>query len=467
MKKLMQMLLALGLMAAVLKPAFADEKKDGAPAPAGAPPAAQPAQPAPAPTPGTPPAPSAPTGGKGKLELSNNVWDFGDVWQGDAVQGEIGVKNTGEGPLMIDVRSSCGCTVATKPKSPLAPGESDKLVISYNTQKRKGPANQTVTLTTDDPAQPSVPVTVKGTVKELVIMEPAEGVSFGRLLETSTEKRTVKIRPQYKEPMTLKLKEGADFGHYKVDFKEVKAGEEYELTVETVPPLKEGAGARIEIALETSLEKHKNVSIPVQAFIQEPVQVRPTRVFVPKNVSNPVTRLIRVSYTPENPIKIVDVKSNNDAIKVSIVPPKTGAANTQIAYHEIQVTLPPSDQIPAKGAQIEITTDAKDARYQKFTIPVDVVERPAAAGAPQVTPSPQIKMVPATPANTGATAPPSPGSGAKGDEGNTGMTPKDAPKGDAPKSDAPKGDAPKGDAPKGDAPKPAEPKSDPGKKPGK
>lgn len=441
MRRLMQMLLALGLMAAVLKPAIADEKHDHAPAGTPAPAAQQPA---------ATPAPTAPSGGKGKLELSSTVWDFGDVWQGDAVQGELIVKNTGEGPLMIDVRSSCGCTVATKPKSPLGPGESDKLVISYNTQKRKGPANQTVTLTTDDPAQPSVPITVKGTVRELVIMEPAEGVSFGRLLETSVEKRTVKIRPQYKEPMTLKLKEGVDFGFYKVDFKEIKAGEEYELTVETVPPLAEGSGARIEIGLETSLENHKHVSIPVQAFIQEPVQVRPTRVFVPKNVSNPVTRLIRVSYVPENPIKILEAKANNDAIKVSIVPPKAGAANAQVAYHEIQVTLPPSDQIPAKGAQIEITTDAKDARYQKFSIPVDVVDRPSAAGAPTVTPSPQIKMLPASPENTSASAPPTAGSGAK-DDGSSNVSA--TPKGDAPKGDAPKGDAPKGDAPKSDEPK--------------
>ena len=42
-------------------------------------------------------------------------------------------KNTGNAPLIIsDVKSTCGCTVPSKPTEPIMPGKTGKIDVKYN-----------------------------------------------------------------------------------------------------------------------------------------------------------------------------------------------------------------------------------------------------------------------------------------------------------------------------------------------
>ena len=74
-----------------------------------------------------------------RLELSPTVFNFGEVWEGMPARQEFAVKNTGDAPLTLTLKTYCGCTPVTRPKSPLPPGESTTFTVSYST-KRKGPA---------------------------------------------------------------------------------------------------------------------------------------------------------------------------------------------------------------------------------------------------------------------------------------------------------------------------------------
>jgi len=54
--------------------------------------------------------------------------------------------NTGNAPLIINrVKSSCGCTVPSKPTEPIMPGKTGKITVKYNTH-RPGPFRKTVTV---------------------------------------------------------------------------------------------------------------------------------------------------------------------------------------------------------------------------------------------------------------------------------------------------------------------------------
>jgi hypothetical protein len=54
-------------------------------------------------------------------------------------------KNTGDAPLIItNVQSTCGCTVPTKPKEPILPGQTDKIDVKYN--MNPGPIRKTITV---------------------------------------------------------------------------------------------------------------------------------------------------------------------------------------------------------------------------------------------------------------------------------------------------------------------------------
>lgn len=85
-----------------------------------------------------------------KLEFEAESVDFGEITQGSDPFRTIKIKNVGDEPLLItNARGSCGCTVPTVPKKPIAPGESAEMKVRYDT-KRLGKINKTVTLTTNE-----------------------------------------------------------------------------------------------------------------------------------------------------------------------------------------------------------------------------------------------------------------------------------------------------------------------------
>lgn len=110
--------------------------------------------------------------------------DFGRVEQQEAHSGEFVIRNQGDQPLKIlDVSTSCGCTAASPGKAELAPGESTKLEITFNSKDFQGPQHKTVTIRTNDPARPVVEVTVLADVHSaLMITPPTKSITFGNVL---------------------------------------------------------------------------------------------------------------------------------------------------------------------------------------------------------------------------------------------------------------------------------------------
>lgn len=74
------------------------------------------------------------------------VHDYGQIEQGGNGECEFEFKNTGKADLILtNCRSSCGCTVPSWPKDPIAPGKKAVIKVKYNTQ-RIGQINKTVTV---------------------------------------------------------------------------------------------------------------------------------------------------------------------------------------------------------------------------------------------------------------------------------------------------------------------------------
>lgn len=85
-----------------------------------------------------------------KVELDKEIHDFGLITDGDVVETEFIVKNTGEGDLIIaDAKGSCGCTVPVWPKEPIGSGQSAPIKVSFNSSGKVGQQSKTVTLTTN------------------------------------------------------------------------------------------------------------------------------------------------------------------------------------------------------------------------------------------------------------------------------------------------------------------------------
>ncbi len=84
------------------------------------------------------------------ITFAKTEHDFGTIDQGMTQETSFTFTNTGEAPLIItEAKSSCGCTVPEYPKNtPIAPGESSELLVSFN-GSGKNQVNKTVTLTTN------------------------------------------------------------------------------------------------------------------------------------------------------------------------------------------------------------------------------------------------------------------------------------------------------------------------------
>ena len=82
-----------------------------------------------------------------KMKFEKKQHDFGHIKQGDQAKTVFNFVNTGNAPLVInDVVRSCGCTTPYWPKEPIAPGDSGKIDVTFNSRGKKGQFTKTITI---------------------------------------------------------------------------------------------------------------------------------------------------------------------------------------------------------------------------------------------------------------------------------------------------------------------------------
>lgn len=99
-------------------------------------------------------APAPPANGKYPvMAFEVTEHDFGTINAGDKVTYNFKFKNTGQSDLLIaNAVGSCGCTVPEYPKTPVKPGESGEMKVSFNSAGKSGNQQKTVTITANTQA---------------------------------------------------------------------------------------------------------------------------------------------------------------------------------------------------------------------------------------------------------------------------------------------------------------------------
>ncbi|MDD5150731.1 MAG: DUF1573 domain-containing protein [Flavobacterium sp.] len=104
-----------------------------------------------------------------KVEGAGMVFDTETIDYGTVAHNADGNRkfeftNNGNKPLIItNTQGSCGCTVPTTPKEPIAPGSKGVIGVKYATD-RVGAFTKTVTVTSNAEGMPTKVLTIKGTV---------------------------------------------------------------------------------------------------------------------------------------------------------------------------------------------------------------------------------------------------------------------------------------------------------------
>lgn len=98
------------------------------------------------------------------MVFENETIDYGTIPHNADGKREFVFTNNGNKPLVIEsTQGSCGCTVPTTPKEPIAPGAKGVIGVKYATD-RVGAFTKTVTIKSNAVGQETKVVTIKGTV---------------------------------------------------------------------------------------------------------------------------------------------------------------------------------------------------------------------------------------------------------------------------------------------------------------
>lgn len=110
------------------------------------------------------------------MAFSVDTHDFGTVQEGPDATCEFTFKNNGKEPIIIEkAQPSCGCTVPSFSKEPVAPGASGTINVAYHTKGKPNPFNKSITVVSN--AGTKI-LTIKGNVEKAPSGSVPENVSM-------------------------------------------------------------------------------------------------------------------------------------------------------------------------------------------------------------------------------------------------------------------------------------------------
>ncbi len=100
---------------------------------------------------------------KTTVKFAQSNHNFGEIEQDSKHTYVFKFTNTGSEPLIIEnATGSCGCTVPTYPKEPIAPGKTGEIEVVYSPGKQEGEQTKTVSITANtDPIVTTLNISAK------------------------------------------------------------------------------------------------------------------------------------------------------------------------------------------------------------------------------------------------------------------------------------------------------------------
>ena len=93
--------------------------------------------------------------------LGNETIDFGMIIEGETIDLEFRINNTGSGSLIIThANASCGCTKLDFPKDIIEEGGTDVVKVTFDSKGKLGEQTKTITLVTNaTPSEKNLTIT--------------------------------------------------------------------------------------------------------------------------------------------------------------------------------------------------------------------------------------------------------------------------------------------------------------------
>ena len=157
---------------------------------------------------------------KPTAQFDKKVHDYGIIKEENGpAKSVFTVTNIGDDTLLITaVRPSCGCTASKFTKEPIAPGASGTIEAIYKPANRPGNFNKAITVTTNDPDNATIVLSIKGKVtakpKTKADFYPnklgnlrfkTNHLALQELKDTETKTDTFELYNESKKPISIKF----------------------------------------------------------------------------------------------------------------------------------------------------------------------------------------------------------------------------------------------------------------------
>lgn len=333
-----------------------------------------------------------------------SVYTWPDVWEGDDVTHGFMIKNTTKDQTLEirDARPDCHCTVSGNFDRMIPPGGQGVVPFTFHSRGMASFNLKGATITTNDPRQPMLRVTLQGRVKTVLTMTPSAGASFGEIIDPSTEiVHDLELTSNVEEPIRLEqipvnnFRPGAQPFDVKVEEKE--PGKKWKIALRTVPPMPVGNFYNT-FQFKTGHPRLPVWTLSASAYRPERISCKPVQLLYPDNYSGSPPLAVEIFNYGKNPVRIFSAAFSDDT--------QLKAELADLANHpRVNVSGPPNYSLPSLR-HLVLKTD--DSEIREVTVNVYT---------PHPTPAlPPLETVnkPASPATVAGSQPSAGGAGATG-----------------------------------------------------
>jgi len=314
--------------------------------------------------------------GEPAIVFDETLYDFGTAYEDEKVIHIFKFTNQGSGALQItNTKTSCGCTAAIGTKDLIPPGGTSQIEVTYSVGKGQGEKSRTITVSSNDPANPEVQLTIKGTVRGAYVTEPANNiVRFQGVPLGESQVQTLRIFPEGNKSFQIK---GTKFykadSNLSVDFEDTPRGEKKGKLLKITLEGQQDVGRFSErFEVFTDLDKAQTISITVLGDIVGPIEVSPpqVRVVFGKPEQTEARASVELKRRDGKSFSVIRALSEVPHISVNV---RTARAGLQPAV--VDLTVRREDQIRSGRSTIRVFTD--DPQQSVISIPVTwVIPRP-------------------------------------------------------------------------------------------
>ncbi len=302
-----------------------------------------------------------------RLVLSQDSWDFGEVWHPESAKLTLMIKNEGSADLKIEqVRSTCGCTVAQPARDLIPPGQTTEMLIRFDTVGKQDHVSSKVIIESNDPLRPKVEFNVSGFVRRAIKRTPLGGLVIRSLERGPGLSGVARLENQTSEPMQLRLVSNGLPG-LDVEIQEVVPGLTYDIVGRTNRPMPPGT-TRGDLVFSTGLQREPRFTLSAAVRILSLVEASPPAIYMDlktRELARPSERLVNIHYYGSGAFSITGVECPDPNIKVSYgatePPGELGKLTPPVrAVVRARVSLPPASAIPREGVKIVFNTSVPD-----------------------------------------------------------------------------------------------------------